>query len=121
VIAQDEAQLKATAPFATPAALVAMKLHAAQDRSGEGQSKRAGDAWDVHQLLATRNAQGHVSAALRIGPEPLRREVATATQRILVDGATRTRGWLRSSGGLPATVTVDELEFLGRQLLTGIA
>jgi hypothetical protein len=121
VIALDEAQLAATAPFATPAALVAMKLHAIQDRSGEGQAKRAGDAWDIHQLLAIRNARGDISAAFLHGPEPLRREVATATQRILVDGATRTRGWLRSSGGLPATVTADELEFLGRQLLTTIA
>lgn len=34
----------ATAPFATPAALVAMKLHAIQDRSGDGQAERAGDA-----------------------------------------------------------------------------
>lgn len=38
----QEAQ-QATAPFATPAALVAMKLHAIQDRSGASQDKRAGD------------------------------------------------------------------------------
>ena len=34
----------ATAPFATASALVAMKLHAIQDRSGDSQAKRAGDA-----------------------------------------------------------------------------
>lgn len=46
IVAGARPNVRATAPFAIPAALVAMKLHAIEDRSEtRGLEKRAGDAW----------------------------------------------------------------------------
>jgi hypothetical protein len=98
----------AVAPFATVAALVAMKLHAIQGRSGDSQAKRAGDAWDLHQLLRLHNRSGAVAAALREAPDALSAAVLLATDTVLVAGATRTRSWLRTSGGVQATVGAEE-------------
>lgn len=113
--------VQATAPFATPSALVAMKLHAIQDRSGDGQAKRAGDAWDIHQLLSNHNRQRQISEALRAGPEPLRLAVHAAAQRVLVDGAARARAWLRTAGGAQTGVSAEEFARLGRELLEGLS
>lgn len=110
----------AVAPFATVAALVAMKLHAIQDRSGDSQAKRAGDAWDLHQLLTLHNRSGAVAAALREAPDALSAAVLLATDTVLVSGATRTRSWLRTSGGVQATVGAEEIRALGQQLLDGL-
>ena len=38
---------------------------------------------------------------------------------MLVAGAT-TRSWLRTSGGVQATIGADEIRALGRQLLDGL-
>jgi hypothetical protein len=111
---------QATAPFATAAALVAMKLHAIQDRSGDSQAKRAGDAWDLHQLLALHNPAGAITTVLREAPVALRTAVLRATDIVLVTGATRTRSWLRTSGGVQATVGAGEIRALGQQLLDGL-
>ena len=111
----------ATAPFATPAALVAMKLHAIQDRSGASQAKRAGDAWDLHQLLTLHNRGGVIAAVLRDAPEALTMAVRQAADTVLVAGATRTRSWLRTSGGVQETVGADEIRALCRQLLEGLS
>ncbi len=110
----------ATAPFATPAGLVAMKLHAIQDRSGDSQAKRAGDAWDLHQLLTLHNPTGALAAALREAPEELTAAVLQAAETVLVAGATRTRAWLRTSGGVHATIGPEEIRTLGQQLLDGL-
>jgi hypothetical protein len=111
----------AVAPFATAAALVAMKLHAIQDRSGDSQAKRAGDAWDLHQLLTLHNPSGAIAAALREAPDALAAAVALATDTVLVGGATRTRSWLRTSGGVQATVGAQEIRAVGQQLLDGLS
>ena len=111
----------ATAPFATAAALVAMKLHAIQDRSGDSQVKRAGDAWDLHQLLTLHNRTGAIADAVRDAPEVLAAAVLQATDTVLVAGATRTRSWLRTSGGVQATVGADEIPALGQQLFEGLS
>ena len=59
--------VRVTAPFATPAALVAMKLHAIETRHGVGQDKRAGDAWDLYRILVDLDADATVSNALATG------------------------------------------------------
>ena len=46
-------------------------MHAIQDRSGDSQAKRAGDAWDLHQLLTLHNRAGATADALRDAPEAL--------------------------------------------------
>jgi predicted nucleotidyltransferase len=112
--------MTATAPFATAAGLVAMKFHAIQDRSGDSQAKRAGDAWDLHQLLTLHNRTGALAAALREAPEELTAAVLQAAETVLVAGATRTRAWLRTSGGVQATIGADEIRSLGQQLLDGL-
>jgi len=112
---------QAAAPFATAAALVAMKLHAIQDRSGDSQAKRAGDAWDLHQLLSLHDRSGAIAATLRRAPEAVRASVEQATDTVLVAGAVRTRSWLRTSGGIQATVGADEIRALGQRLLDGLS
>jgi len=111
---------RAVAPFATAAALVAMKLHAIQDRSADSQAKRAGDAWDLHQLLSVHNRSGGVADSLLAAPDALQTTVERATQTVLVDGAARTRSWLRTIGGPAAGVSAAEISALGTELLTGL-
>ena len=41
-------------------------MHAIQDRFGDSQAKRAGDAWDLHQLLTLHNQTGAIADALRV-------------------------------------------------------
>jgi len=43
----------------------------------------------------------------------LRTAVLGATDIVLAVGATRTRSWLRTSGGVQATVGADEIRALG--------
>ena len=120
LVAMGPDSVQATAPFASPAALVAMKLHAIQDRSGDGQAKRAGDAWDLHQLLSLHNRRGEISGALCTGPDSLRLAVQAAARRVLVDGAARTRSWLRTAGGVQAGVSAEEINRLGQELVEGL-
>ena len=67
VVAGVDLDVRATAPFATPAALVAMKLHAIETRRGVGQDKRAGDAWDLYRILVDLDADATVRNALATG------------------------------------------------------
>lgn len=106
-----------SAPFATVSALLAMKLHAIQDRPGARQDKRAGDAWDIHQLLTHHNARGDVARSIELAPAPLRAAVHLAAQRILIDQAERTRSWMRGLEGAGGSVGADELRALGEALV----
>ena len=111
---------KVRAPFATPAALVAMKLHAIQDRRvGGGQEKRSSDADDLYRLLLQFDAEGALRSDLAGAPEALRRAVRGALQHVFVDQAARTARWLASSAPTPtsgellaalASPVVDELD-----------
>jgi len=49
----DDVSVRATARVATPAALVAMKLRAMQQRRANALNKRASDAYDAYRLLAS--------------------------------------------------------------------
>ena len=109
------------ARFASPAALVAMKLHAIEDRSPtSGIDKRAGDGSDIFQLLVHLDADGRLRSELAgLGPN-LRGLVARATDRVLVSGAARTRSWMRSGDAAAAAVTVDELRSVDEPLLAAL-
>lgn len=121
VVAEADSRVRATAPFASPAALVAMKLHAIEDRRPSGGSdKRAGDAWDIYRLLVDRDADGAIRGALSGGPPKLRALVRDAAERVLVTGASRTRGWLRAGDSTMAAVTADELRSVGQRLLAAL-
>lgn len=117
LISGDDPSIHATAPFATPGALVAMKLHAIESRSTARLDKRAGDAWDLYRILVDLDADGAVRAELLMAPPVMRGLVASAVDRVLVTGAARTRGWMRRGDDAIAAVTADELRFVGRPLL----
>jgi hypothetical protein len=121
VIAQEDRNVAATAPFATPAALVAMKLHAIQTRSVLGLDKRASDAWDMYRILLDLDADGSVTAALAASPAPLRRLVFDAMNRVLIDGAARTSGWLRAGDDQMGVVRADELRALAATVVAALA
>jgi hypothetical protein len=101
LVAGAEPTVRATGPFATAAALFAMKLHAIQDRRTTSQpEKRSSDALDLYRLLLQLDAGGSIRGALASAPDPLRRAVRTAVQKVLIDDAARTRGWLSGSDDL---------------------
>ncbi len=120
VMAGDDRRVQATAPFASPAALVAMKLCAIESRSAGSLAKRAGDAWDIYRILIDLDADGAVRDALAGAPPALRTLVTAAIDRVLVSGADRTRGWMRTGDDAIAAVSADELRFVGRPLLAAL-
>lgn len=117
LIARDDPGVEATAPFATPAALIAMKLHAIETRSSAGRDKRAGDAWDLYRILADLDHEGSVTAAILTAPPALRTLIASAADRVLLTGADRTRGWMRAGDDVIASVTAGELRVVAQPLL----
>ncbi|HET9692566.1 MAG TPA: hypothetical protein VFP61_15565 [Acidimicrobiales bacterium] len=121
LVASYSPTVRATAPFATPAALVAMKLHAVQDRSASAADKRAADAWDIYQLLVEHNGQGSISGALLSASTILKELVREAAEHVLVTGAARTVTWMRSGDLSMAAATQEELRFLGERLIEALA
>lgn len=112
-----EGGTRATVPFARPSALVAMKLHAIQDRrAGGGLDKRAGDAWDLYRMLTDLDVTT-IAADLELALPSLRRVVTAAAREILVDRAGRTTGWLRSGDAAMGTLAVEDLVAAGSDLL----
>lgn len=121
VVAAAELDVRATAPFATPAALIAMKLHAIEDRSNtSGQDKRAGDAWDIYRILVDLDVDGSVRSAFAAASGTLRYLVRDAAERVLVTAAARTTGWLRAGDDAMGAVTTEELRFVGRLLVDAL-
>lgn len=106
----ESPDVRATVLFATPAALVAMKLHAIEDRRPSGGlDKRAGDAWDLYRILLDLDATGAVRDELAAIPLPLRNVVGDATERNVV-GDERM-----------AAITAEELQALGTPVVTALA
>ena len=83
-------------PVASPAALVAMKLHSIQDRSAD--RKRASDAWDLYRLLDAYNRSGEISRAFLNGPDTLAELAEGALGSVFRTAVTRTRHWLVGFG-----------------------
>ncbi len=120
-VAEAHSVLRATAPVATPAVLVAMKLHAIEDRHpSRAHDKRAGDAWDIYRLLIDCDGDNAVRGALAGVAPNFRGLVRDGAGRILVSGAGRTRGWLQAGGEEMAAVTADELRLVGEQLVSAL-
>jgi len=121
VVAAAAVDVRATAPFATPAALIAMKLHAIEDRSNTGgQHKRAGDAWDIYRILVDLDIDSSVREEFRLASGTLRDLVRDAAERVLVTAASRTIGWLRAGDDAMAAVTSEELRLVGRALIDAL-
>lgn len=107
-------------PVATPAALVAMKLHAIQDRSSD--EKRASDAWDLYRLLNSYNRDGTLSNAFADGPPGLTALVAGALTRVFRTEVTRTRHWIVGYGepGWSQVLSTQVLADITDEFVTGL-
>jgi len=120
LVAQSE-KIRATVPIATPGALLAMKLHAIEDRRPSGSlDKRAGDAWDIYRILLDLDRTGAVRDELAAVSPTLRRVVAETTRRILIDQATRTVSWLKAGDERMAVITPEELQALAEPILAAL-
>ena len=97
-----------------------MKLHAIQDRSASRSQKRSSDALDLYRLLLQLDADGSIHADLASAPDALRSAVRAATQWVLIDDATRTRGWLSASDDLIGRVSADELRYLAQPVVDAL-
>ena len=118
VVAGADPTVQATAPFASPAALVGMKLHALLNRRATGgREKRAGDGWDLFRLLTDCDRDGSLARSLLTAPGPLFRVVREAVDAALVSGAARTRGLMAAGDDQMAAVTTEELRYVGTRLL----
>lgn len=113
--------VSARAPFATPEALLAMKLHAIADRSVgfDQRRKRGGDAWDLHQMLTHLDRDGRIREALSTAPTRVRSLVGRALEHRFIAESKLTVTWLRELDEA-ADVTVAELEMLARPVLEAI-
>ena len=110
LLARDS-DVRATVPVATAGALLAMKLHAIQDRRpAGGLDKRSSDAWDIYRLLLDLDRTGAVRQELAELRQPLRRAVSAALRQMFVQQSRRTAGWLRAGDETMATVSAEELE-----------
>lgn len=117
----EDGGAQATIPIATPGAIVAMKLHAIEDRRPSGgMDKRAGDAWDIYRILLDLDRDGSVRRELATLQQPLRQAVAEAGGRILVDRAARTVSWLKAGDERMARVIVDDLRSLAEPALEAL-
>jgi predicted nucleotidyltransferase len=121
LVAASDQTIRATAPFATPAALFAMKLHAIQDRRPTiYPEKRGSDALDLYRLLLELDADGSLRAGLAGAPAPLRRAARAAAQKVLIDGAIRTRRFMSALSDQTGRVTADELRYLAQPVVDAL-
>ena len=117
----DETGAIATCLVATPAALVAMKLHALQDRRAGRPEKIVSDCRDLYFLLENFDRDGSIGSAIAAAPAPLSPLVVNATQRELVDGAVRLeRSMLVYSQATPQPPFADDLIFVGQRLIASL-
>ena len=99
-----------------------MKLHAIQDRRPTSRpEKRSSDALDLYRLLLQHDDDGSLRGALASAPGPLRRAVhAAAVQKVLIDDAARTWGWLSAAYEQTGRVTADELRLLAHPVVDAL-
>ena len=96
------------AEIATPAALVAMKLHAIRQRRGPTLAKRGSDAYDMYRLFSRRDLDGSVAAALTNAPAGLGAWSAVQIEDLFVKEADRTALWIRNALTSGTTSVVAE-------------
>lgn len=118
VVARSDPVARAKAPFASPAALVGMKLHALLNRRATGgREKRAGDGWDLFRLLTDCDRDGSLAGGLLGAPATFLGVVRVALDAALVTGAPRTRSLMAAGDDQMAAVTVEEIRYVGSRLL----
>ncbi len=108
----------AVVPVATPAAIVAMKLHSIQDR--HDLAKRASDAWDLYRLLDANLADPEFAGSFRNAPTGLVPLIEAGIDRLFRQGVTQTRRWIMTYGDpfWAALATEDALDQTADAFLT---
>ena len=113
--------VSAVVPVAVPAALVAMKLHAIEDRKAARPEKVGSDATNLFHLLDAFDESGEVAEAVAAGALPLARLVSDAAQRVLVDGALRLARTLAQQATPQRPYGEDDFRFVGSRLVEALA
>jgi hypothetical protein len=115
VVRGRRAVATADVPVATPAALVATKLHAMRSRR-RAPEKTASDAYDTYRLLGAHDRDGSLSDAVADGPDDLAALCVDGMSETFVDGATRWARRIKTSLGGAATSAIDaeDLALAGR-------
>jgi hypothetical protein len=111
--ATDDRVTQATARVATPAALVAMKLRAMQQRRANLLNKRVSDAYDAYRLLAAHDRDGSIARELAAAPDGLGAWCITRARDVFDTNAGQTRRWLAAGSPDMGAVTDDELRTVG--------
>jgi hypothetical protein len=109
----DNLAAHATAPVATPAALVAMKLGSMQQRRANALNKRASDAYDAYRLLVAHDREGNIARELAAAPDGLGAWCVVRARELFDKDAGETRRWLATGSPDMAAVGVDELRTVG--------
>ncbi len=103
---------------ATPAALVAMKLHAIRKRRGATAAKRGSDAYDMYRLLALRDADGSIASTLMHAPAGLGAWCALQIEELFVNDVDRTVLWIRNALAVGTVhVVADDLSAVGEAFI----
>jgi hypothetical protein len=109
----NDVSTRAIARVATPAALVAMKLRAMQQRRANVLNKRASDAYDAYRLLAAHDRYGSIARELATAPDGLGAWCISRAREVFDTNAGETRRWLAPGSPEMAAVTIDELRTVG--------
>ena len=109
----DDVSTRATARVATPAALVAMKLRAMQQRRANVLNKRGSDAYDAYRLLAAHDRDGSIARELATAPDGLGEWCVSRARDVFDTNASQTRRWLATGSPEMAAVSIDDLRTVG--------
>jgi Nucleotidyl transferase AbiEii toxin, Type IV TA system len=109
-----------TLPVATAPALVACKFHAIADRRDARSEKRESDALDLVRLTGDLVRRPESIALFARAPFDLVGLVADQTQRWLLDGATRTAGFVSRSAPADAILEPVDIAEIGRLFIEAL-
>lgn len=116
VMSLSGAQLltEVTAPVATPAAIVAMKLHSVEGRRESRPEKRASDIYDVVRIVSAFGSVSIADELTRSAPTSLVASVVSRCNRYFVNDVDRSFRWLRmDSRSALSDVDRSELVLVG--------
>lgn len=107
--------------LATPASLVAMKLHAIRKRREARLVKRGSDAYDIYRLLALLDADGSIGVVLRQAPAGLGEWCASEVEAHFTVDAERTLLWIGNAlASGTVFVVADDLRAVGAAFVLGV-
>lgn len=111
-------EASASIRVASSASLVAMKLHAAVDRTDD--AKRAGDIYDIYRIVHD-DRNDTLVQAFHSAPDDLVALVRSALRRFFDTEAERSIRWLRVHGGPDAsTLAAQDLRSVGISLIDSL-